>query len=64
MAPSWKGRDDGEREKMMVTDRCDSLQGCHRPNKVARLLSPGELDTEPGPHITRLLSILTSKKAL
>ena len=44
MAPSWEGRDDGEREKMMATDRCDSLQGCHRPNKVARLLPPGELD--------------------
>ena len=69
--PSWKGRDDGEREKMMATDGSDSFQVCHRPNKVLGLLSPGELDplsaepdTELGPNITHLLSILTSKKAL
>lgn len=71
MAPSWKGRDDGEREMMMATDRCDAyraatdqtrLQGCCHLGSST--YSTSEPDRELGPHITRLLSIPTSKKTL
>lgn len=71
MAPSWEGRDDGEEKRWWqligvipyraVTDQT-RLQGCCHLGSLT--YSTSEPDTELGPHITRLLSILTFKKAL